>query len=140
MDAYYHLGLSLADQTCIIIGFGEVGQRKLEGLLPTEVAQIKIFDPKPSEAAQKLVRDKRIQLQTTSYSEKDLLEATLVFACTGDPSKNLQIAKFCREHKILCNCTSDPKAGNVIIPAILRNEDLTLTLSSGGASPALIHK
>ncbi|MBQ9537349.1 MAG: bifunctional precorrin-2 dehydrogenase/sirohydrochlorin ferrochelatase [Desulfovibrionaceae bacterium] len=138
MDLTYHLALSLKEQICVIIGLGEVGQRKLTGLLATDVAYVHLFDPQLQ--ASILPKDPRIRIYRRSYTIEDLRPALLVFACTNDTQENLRIATLCRKLHVLCNCTSTPTAGNVFIPATIRQDDLTLTIATGGASPALTRK
>ncbi|MCR4665803.1 MAG: bifunctional precorrin-2 dehydrogenase/sirohydrochlorin ferrochelatase [Desulfovibrio sp.] len=138
---FYHIAISLADRICLIAGLGRVGKRKLAGLLAlgTEAPErILLFEPRPDEPLRALLRDHpRLILFERSPTPLDLLRATLIFACTGNLSLNRDIALFCREHSILCNCTSDPELGDVEIPAQVDLDPMVLTLSTGGASPAL---
>ena len=140
-DSKYHLAISLKDQTCIIVGFGEVGQRKLHGLLKTDVAEIKIFDPaleiKNSPA---ILNNPKVLVCNKKVSTEDLLSATLVFACTNDNIENERIAAICRQAHILCNCTSSPSKGQITIPSVISLGGLTLTISTAGGSPALSKK
>ena len=139
-DLKYHLALSLKGQTCIIVGFGEVGQRKLDGLLKTSVAKIKIFDPSLKDSLKEEILDQRVELLARKPDPKDLNQAILVFACTNDNAANERLALFCQEKHILCNCTSAPELGQIAIPAVIRQGGLTLTISTEGASPALSRK
>ena len=139
-DQKYHLALSLEDQTCVIIGLGAVGQRKLAGLLKTNVAQIKIFDPYIADSRIEELRNPKIAFYKRKVNQEDLLAAILVFPCTNDKRENEQIAAFCQKHRILCNCTTDPAKGQVEIPSVISRDGLTLTISTSGGSPALSKK
>lgn len=70
----------------------------------------------------------------------DLAGKHLVFAATGSPALNREIALLCAEKDILCNCASAPDAGDFFVPASCSLDDLTVTVSTDGKSPALARK
>lgn len=141
MDNFYPVFISLDGLTCLIVGMGNVGFRKLKRLLECNPARIIIVDKCPEENlagdARNLLKDHRVFFCCRSFKEDDLNGVTLVFACTNDPEHNLLIAGLCKSKKILCNCITDPVHGNFIIPGIARSSQLTVCLSTNGGSPAL---
>jgi len=61
----------------------------------------------------------------------------LVFACTGDRKVNRQIGLACRARRTPVLVADSQAESTVFTPAILRDGDLTVGVSTGGASPSL---
>ncbi|WP_300882852.1 bifunctional precorrin-2 dehydrogenase/sirohydrochlorin ferrochelatase [uncultured Desulfovibrio sp.] len=122
----YPLFLSLEGRRCLVAGLGDVGRRKLAGLLACGPASVLVLDTRRAE-----------QL---SDAPADVRDRTLVFAATGNAGENARIAALCREAGILCNCASAPDLGAFSVPAVARRDGLAAALSTGGASPALARR
>ena len=137
-DKYYHIALSLCDRLCIIVGFGEVGQRKLHGLLQTDAKNIEVYDPNMTDDSSSAYKNiSTVILYKKICTDEDLIRADIVFACTNSIEENRRIAQFCRTHTILCNATSTPQEGNFYVPSVIRRGSATVSLDTGGKSPAL---
>jgi precorrin-2 dehydrogenase/sirohydrochlorin ferrochelatase len=136
---YYPLLLDLTAMHCLVVGAGEVGLRKVEGLLPCGPARITVLDPAPPspELAALLARHPGITYEQHPFTDTDLHGMQLVFACTSNPTVNAQIGQACRRLEILCNMADAPEEGSFVLPASLTRGDLTITVSTNGASPAL---
>lgn len=135
----YPIFLSLQGLTCVVVGFGRVGQRKLVGLLdcaPAAVLVLDIVDPSPEAA--RLLRDPRTRFVRRALAPCDLRDCALVFATTNDAAENARIAALCAEHGVLCN--SATSQGNVLLPAVARCGTMAAALSTGGSSPALARR
>ena len=133
----YPIFLSLKNAACLIAGFGSVGKRKLAGLLPCSPRSIAIFDP---DEARKPDAAPNIFFYNRPCSQDDLKKSSLVFACANDEGENAKIVEICEELGILCDSAASPNRGSFIVPAVAREEDLTIAVSSSGASPALVRK
>ncbi|MBQ3058897.1 MAG: bifunctional precorrin-2 dehydrogenase/sirohydrochlorin ferrochelatase [Desulfovibrio sp.] len=140
----YPVCLSLDRCRCLVAGLGEVGRRKLSGLLASRPAAVTVLDILPKEElcpeARALLEQPCVSYACRPCNKKDIEGCTLVFAATGSHAENLRIASLCREAHVLCNCASSPEAGNVTLPAIARQGSLSIALSTGGASPALARR
>lgn len=140
----YPLFLSLRHFRCLVVGLGEVGQRKLAGLLVCKPEAVLVMDTVPYEAlsssARALLADPCVRYICRTCILTDITQSDIVFAATGDPGENRRIADLCKTARVLCNCVSDPAAGNVALPSVVRHESMTLALSTGGASPALARR
>lgn len=146
MPFAYPLFLSLEGEHCLVAGLGEVGMRKLAGLLACGVGSVLALDTCLPQAALKaaagadgarLMGDARVRLERRACTLADVRASRLVFAATGDPRENARIAELCREARVLCNCASAPELGSFAVPAVARTGELCAALSTGGASPAL---
>ncbi len=147
---HYPLFLDLANCRCLLAGAGDVGYRKLNTLITYGAKDVLVLDPAPpSTALQELLltaqktsleKNEGIRFEQRPACIDDLKNKDLVFAATGNSMLNTHLAQACREKHILCNCIDAPEEGNVIIPASIQKENLVLTLSTGGSSPALAKK
>ncbi|MBQ7457016.1 MAG: bifunctional precorrin-2 dehydrogenase/sirohydrochlorin ferrochelatase [Desulfovibrio sp.] len=136
---YYPIHLSLRGKCCVLVGFGRVGQRKLQRLLAMGSfgpASIMVFDPQIKEVP----KAPNLTVYQQTLDETCIDRADIVFACTNDPHENARICALCRAKHVLCNAASDPDNGDVALPAIIDADPLCLTLSTQGTSPALAKK
>lgn len=136
---YYPLLLDLTGMRCLVVGAGEVGLRKVRGLLPCSPALVAVVDPAPPGPglAALLASHGNLTYERRPFADTDLEGAQLVFACTSSREVNARVGQACRRRGVLCNMTDDPDAGSFVLPASVTRGDLTITVSTGGASPAL---
>jgi siroheme synthase-like protein len=64
----------------------------------------------------------------------------IVVAATDVKKVNRKVAKEAGRVDALVNVVDDPEPSDFIVPSILRRGDLTITISTGGMSPALARK
>lgn len=140
----YPIFLSLRDKKCLIVGFGKVGQRKLEYLLSCSPLSALVLDLKPKEAlpdnAKRLLSYPFVSYENRSWNEDDVLSTFLVFACTNDSKQNAELCRICQVHNRLCNNVTDPGHGDFTVPAITACASLRVAVSTNGASPLLAAK
>lgn len=141
---HYPVFLALSGRTCTVAGLGQVGLRKLRGLLAVDVAHVLVLDTRPlaqlAPGLASLLKDERVRFESRSFCEEDARMSFLVFAATGDPAENLRISQLCKIWRTLCNCVTDPEEGDFILPATARQGQLCAALSTSGQSPLLAHQ
>jgi siroheme synthase-like protein len=74
------------------------------------------------------------------YRQGDLADAVLVIAATNNPSINEAVWQEAEQRGCLVNVVDDPPHCNFIVPAIVRRGEVVVTVSTGGASPALARR
>lgn len=139
--SYYPIFIDLEQTSCLVVGAGEVGRRKLATLLQAHPQKVVLMDtspPGPECAA--LLADPRVFFVQQAFSLACLEGHSLVFAATGRREVNAAIAAACQSRGIWCNCTDAPLEGSFIVPATATHGSLTAALSTGGASPALARR
>ena len=137
----YPLFLNLRQARCLVAGLGEVGRRKLQSLLEADAGEVLVRDvAAPPPEADALLAAPQVSFARRACTVEDVRGCRLVFAATGDRAENARLAALCREEGILCNCADAPEAGSFIVPALARQGELMLALSTGGASPALARR
>jgi siroheme synthase-like protein len=128
--------LDLTGRRVVIIGGGGVAARKIHDLLAAG-ALVSVISPELHPDLEAL--GERIDAHPLRYVPGMLadLRPTLVFAATDSPRINQQISEEARSLGILVNRVDDAAAGDFTsMPAVQRG-DITLAISTGGASPAL---
>ena len=137
----YPIFISLTGIHCLVVGLGQVGQRKLSGLLACGPASVLVLDlAEPATEVAALLSDPRVRFERRSCTQADLQGRALVFAATGNAAENSRIAALCAAAGILCNSASNPDEGCFQVPAVARHAPLAAALSTGGASPALARR
>mgnify|MGYP003322679678 FL=1 len=135
---YFPFFLQLNKLPCLIVGGGSVAERKLDLLIKAN-ADITVISPDFSEYILELSKSHDIKCITDEYSEK-FLEGNkyrFVISATNNVSLNEQVAKDCAKHNIIVNVVDQPEICDFIFPSILERGDITVAVSTGGASPVL---
>ncbi len=142
---YYPIFLDLKDLSCLVVGLGAVGLRKLEFLIPARPALVRLRDINPPSPDARALMERAAASGIAvdwcgHFADRDMDQISLVFACSGDHALNAHVAGLCRKRRILCNCADDPPAGSFHLPVTVREGGLTLALSTDRASPALARR
>lgn len=128
------------DETVLVLGGGAVGARK----------------------ARRFAREARVIVVSPTFPERDYgdgtecvraapspeavagwldrVEPALVVAATDDSAVNAAAERAARERGILLNRADESGArdvGSVVVPATVRDDPVTVAVSTGGQSPAL---
>jgi siroheme synthase-like protein len=134
--SYYPLYLEMNRRRCLVIGGGEVAERKIAGLLKAG-AEVTVISPDITEAIACWSKNNSIQLHARHYQPGDINGHELVFVATNDGSVNAQVHQDGKNEGVWVNAADDPEHCDFILPSVLRRGDLTVAISSGGNSPAL---
>jgi precorrin-2 dehydrogenase / sirohydrochlorin ferrochelatase len=133
MPAAYPLMLDVTDRLIVIIGGGGVAVRKAIGLLAAGATRVRIVAP---EFAAEIPDG--VERIVQKYDLKYLDGAALVFAATDSPEVNSAVVNDARNRSILVNRadSDDQNPGDFTTPAVLRQNSVTITVSTGG-NPAI---
>jgi precorrin-2 dehydrogenase/sirohydrochlorin ferrochelatase len=134
---FYIACLKLTGRRCLVIGGGDVGLEKVEGLLACD-AQVTLIAPSAIEPLQDLAREGSIRWEQREYGgPADLEGVFIVIASTGDTDVNIGVYEDAERRAMLVNVVDVPPLCNFILPAIIRTGPLAIAISTAGASPAL---
>ena len=134
--ALYIACLNLARRRVLVVGAGPIGLEKIEGLLACD-ADVKVVALNAVASVLELAAQGRVRLEERAYETSDLDGCFLVVAATSDTELNTRIYREAEERSMLVNVVDVPELCNFILPAIVRNDFLTVAISTAGASPAL---
>jgi precorrin-2 dehydrogenase / sirohydrochlorin ferrochelatase len=121
---------------CLVVGGGQVAERKVEALLEAG-ARVVVISPSLTPLLTQRASDGRVEHINRAYRDGDLASAFLAIAATDSRDVNLKVADAARHAGILINVADDPAAGNFHTAATIRRGELLLAISTGGASPAV---
>lgn len=133
-ETVYPICLLLRDRPCLVVGGGRVAVHKVRLLLDGQAA-VTVVSPQVSEEIAQWVRAGRVRHMPREYEESDLQGMFLAFTATDNKAVNRRIVERCRERGILC-CAADGNwtSGDFVTPAVLREDGLTVAISTGGKS------
>lgn len=117
----------------MVVGGGNVAWRKVCSLKDAG-AKVTVVSP---EFCPELEKEAGIERIKQKYDAKFLKEAVLVVASTDDGEVNKKIYYDAVERGILVNVVDRPEFCSFIVPSSIMRGDLCISISTGGASPAL---
>lgn len=114
---YHYLAcLDLRGRRCLVVGSGDVAEEKAAGLRACGAA-----------------------VSVSETYEAALLDRVWLVVC-ADPALGERVFADAEERRVFCNVADVPQRCSFILPAIHRRGPITLTVSTGGASPALAQR
>ncbi len=136
---YYPVFWSIADKKCVVVGGGEVAQRKVTRLLSCG-AKVFIISPQLTPALARLADENIIRHLARDYAIEHIYGAFLVIGATDDDEINAAVARDARERGIPVNIVDDPQKCDFILPSLVERGELTIAIGTGGNSPALARR
>jgi siroheme synthase-like protein len=133
---FYVACLKLKGRRCLVVGGGEVGLEKVEGLLACD-GDVTLVAPAAEPALLALADEGSIRWEARAYEPTDLDGAFLVIAATNDSEVNIGVYEDAQARAMLVNVVDVPPLCNFILPALVRSGPLAIAISTAGASPAL---
>lgn len=120
--------VELEGKRCLVIGGGRVARRKAEALLPFG-AEVTLVAPEIEDIP-------GLTCWQRPFREEDLEGFDFVIAAAGDAAVNARAAEICHARGIPVNRADEQDLKGFLFPALIRRGELTVGISTGGASPA----
>ncbi len=139
MKTYPLCLIGLDAQRVIIIGGGSVAARKAASLVEGGAHPL-VISPDLHPDLQAFVDTGKVTHLPRCYQPGDLAGAFLAISATDDPAVNRQVWEEAQAEGCLVNVVDDPSHSNFILPAVVRRGELTISVSTGGGSPALARR
>jgi siroheme synthase-like protein len=133
---FYIACLRLTGRRCVVVGGGEVGLEKVEGLLACD-GRVVLIAPEAEPALRELAAEGSIEWVRREYETGDLESTFIAIAATSDTDVNIRVYEDAERRAMLVNVVDVPPLCNFILPAIVRTGPLAIAISTAGASPAL---
>jgi precorrin-2 dehydrogenase / sirohydrochlorin ferrochelatase len=135
----YPAFLDLNDRLVLVVGGGRVAARKLASLLEAG-ALVRLVAPDLAPETLALAGSQRVEHLARAFETRDLEGVWLVISATDQPEVNREVAALARDKGVFANLVEQPELGSFLVPASLRRGNLTLAVSTGGASPAVARR
>ncbi|RYC38982.1 siroheme synthase CysG [Pectobacterium zantedeschiae] len=133
---YLPIFCQLHDKPCLLVGGGEIAERKARLLLDAgAVITVNALDF--NEQFRTWGQDAQLTLVHGTFDPTLLNEVWLVIAATDDQDVNNHVYSSASERRIFCNVVDSPERASFIMPSIIDRSPLMVAVSSGGAAPVL---
>ena len=132
---YYPVSLDVSGRPCLVVGGGTVAARKAHALLDCGAA-VTVIAPALGDDMEALVPSLRA-VERRPYAEGDASTFRLVVTATGIPEVDGAVYADAEAAGIWANSADDPAHSSFILPAVHRDGAVTVSVSTGGLSPAL---
>jgi precorrin-2 dehydrogenase / sirohydrochlorin ferrochelatase len=139
MSSFYPILVDLQGKKALVVGGGEVAQRKI-GTLLHYGAFVQVVARELTAELEQLRSGKRIMFLGREFSEAYLEGAFLVIAATDDAFLNRRVSQEAQKKGLLVNAVDQPADCNFIVPSVLTRGDLLIAVSTSGKSPAFARK
>ena len=139
MTSLFPMFLKLKGKRCLVVGAGNVGEPKIEGLLETG-ALVRVVALQASPVVREWARGGKIELELRAFTADDLRDVFLAVVATSSRSLNERIYHDAQVRGVLCNVVDVPDLCDFFYPSIVRRGDLQIAVSTAGQSPSLAQK
>ncbi|GAC1635305.1 MAG: bifunctional precorrin-2 dehydrogenase/sirohydrochlorin ferrochelatase [Ktedonobacteraceae bacterium] len=136
MSKYYPIMLDMRERSAIVIGGDRIAAEKATALAASG-ASVTVLSPEFCNELLLQAEQKHITLRQKAYASGDLAGAFVVIAATNDQKLIDAVCAETQERGQLVNIVDVPAYCSFIIPSVLRREQLTIAVSTEGASPSL---
>ncbi len=139
MAHLFPIFLSLSGKKCLVVGGGQVAERKIADLLECE-ANVNVISPTAGDLIRLWSNQGLINWQAREIIYSDLDNIFLAFVATNNMHTNQMVVNWCRERAIMVNAVDDPPNCDFYVPAVVRRDSLVVAISTEGKSPMFSRK
>lgn len=137
--AAYPVMLDVSRLRVLVVGGGAVATRKVAGLVEAG-GRPEIVAPEATEELRGMIRDAGLRWQERPYRTGDAATFRLVFAATDRADVNQWVADDARAGGSLVSRADEGGASDFHVPSHIRQDDVVVAFSTGGASPLLARR
>ncbi len=136
MPNYYPVMLDLRGRSVLVVGRDRIAAEKASALHACG-AEVTVVATRPGRSMRALVESGTVTLRQRDFAPDDLDGAFLVVAATDDQALIDMLWDETQRRGQIINIVDVPARCNFIVPSILRRGQLTIAVSTEGASPSL---
>jgi uroporphyrin-III C-methyltransferase/precorrin-2 dehydrogenase/sirohydrochlorin ferrochelatase len=129
----YPAGLRLAGRKVLVVGGGNVAQRRLPTLISSG-AVLYVVSPEVTPAIEGLVGSGEVTWVERRFEDEDLDHTWYVMAATDDTEVNRHVAELSEAQRIFCVRADDAEAGTAFTPAVGRHGGDTVAVMATEAA------
>ncbi|MFC9340536.1 uroporphyrinogen-III C-methyltransferase [Streptomyces sp. NPDC057020] len=126
----YPVGLRLAGRRVVVLGGGQVAQRRLPALIAAG-AEITLISPSATPSVDVMAETGEITWIKRRYEEGDLADAWYVLVATTDAATNAAASAEAERSRTWCVRSDDAEAATAWTPATGRSEGVTVAVLTG---------
>ena len=125
--APYPSGLRLAGRRVVVVGAGQVAQRRVPALIGVG-AEVVVVSPEATPALEGMAGE--FTWHRRVFTESDLDEAWYAIAATNDAAVNAQVAAAAELRRVFCVRADDAREATAWTPAVGRHAGVTVAVLS----------
>jgi len=134
--AYFPAFIKLDDLKILIVGGGFIASEKLEHMLDF-TKDISVIAPELSSHMKEMIEQNELPYKKRVYEKNDIDGFGIVIVAVDDIEVQKTIYAEAGEKGILCNSVDSVDYCDFIFPSYIKKGDLTIAVSTSGASPAV---
>jgi len=138
----FPLMLKMHNKKILFVGGGKVAERKINSLLSVPNPPfIKVVAPQITIGLENLCDKKKISWNKETFSlKKEFGDFDYIFICTDKKRVNEKAADFFTEFRKEINVCDNKEKSTFFMPAVTKNEKITVAVSTSGNDPAYAKK
>ncbi|BBA96067.1 putative uroporphyrin-III methyltransferase [Actinacidiphila reveromycinica] len=126
----YPVGLRLAGKRVVVIGGGQVAQRRLPALVSAG-ADVVLVSPSATASVEAMVTAGELRWERRKYRPGDLADAWYALVASTDPAANAAASAEAEERRVWCVRSDDADAATAWTPATGRSDGVTVAVLTG---------
>ncbi|MFF5480647.1 uroporphyrinogen-III C-methyltransferase [Streptomyces sp. NPDC012935] len=128
----YPVGLRLSGRKVVVLGGGQVAQRRLPALIAAG-ADVFLVSPEVTPSVEAMADAGEITWQRRPYADGDLSDAWYALIATGDKEANTRASSEAERHRVWCVRSDDADAATAWTPATGTSEGVTVAVLTSDA-------
>ena len=134
--SYFPAFLKLNNKKILIIGGGYIAYEKLDHLLDF-TDDISVVALELSDDMSNRIDKENLKFEQRGYETGDIKDFAIVIVAVDDIPLQAEIFKESKQYNCLCNSVDSVDYCDFIFPSYIKKDDLTIAISTSGASPAM---
>ena len=129
----YPAGLRLAGRRVLVVGGGNVAQRRVPTLIAAG-ADVHLVSPRVTAAIEGLVGSGEVTWSERGFADEDIERTWYVMAATDDPEVNARVSELAEQQRIFCVRADDADAATAFTPAVGSHDGVTVAVMGASAA------
>ena len=134
--SFFPAYFNLENKRVLLVGGGYIALEKLEKLIDF-TKEIDVISKEVSEEFENFAKKQNISIEKRAYALGDILPYDVVIVATDTVTLHKAIYEESRNTRILVNSVDNTAYCDFIFPSYIKRGDLTIAISTSGASPAM---
>ena len=134
--AYFPAFLKLENKKILIVGGGNIAYEKLQRILDF-TNEIHVIAQEYSDEMMHRINKENLHFEKRVYKEGDIKDFAVVIVAVDSIELQAEIFQESKKYNCLCNTVDSVDYCDFIFPSYIKKDDLTIAISTSGASPAL---
>ncbi|MEU1666094.1 uroporphyrinogen-III C-methyltransferase [Streptomyces sparsogenes] len=126
----YPVGLRLSGRRVVVLGAGQVAQRRLPALIAAG-ADILLISPSATASVEAMAEAGEVRWERRTYRDGDFEGAWYALITTDDPEANAAASAEAEARRVWCVRSDDAEASTAWTPATGRSEGVTVAVLTG---------